>query len=110
MDAMDETPHGLQREEFLRLLHEMATTKPSTLKVLVTSQNEPDFEDAFRWELGWLSVGLGRSRVDADIRQFVQHEISIASKFANLPQIDKERIESYLVQEANGVYVSLDSY
>jgi hypothetical protein len=105
MDAMDEIPHGLQREDFLQFLRKVTGNQGSRLNILVSSQSEPDFTNQFRWDLGWNILGLGRTRVDEDIALFVQDELSTATKFCRLSVSDRKRIETYLVQNANGVYV-----
>jgi len=103
MDAMDEIPHGDQREDFLRFLHEIASDRSSKINVLVTSQIEPDFIHQFRWDLGWEIIGLGGARVDQDIALFVHHELNTSAKFSTLSPDDKIRIENFLVENASGV-------
>lgn len=105
MDAMDEIPHGLQREDFLRFLLEVTSHQTSKLSILVTSQNEPDFANQFRWDLGWKILGLGSSRVDKDIALFVRYELSTATKFSRLSLDNRRIIEDYLIRNADGVYV-----
>jgi len=75
MDALDEIPHGIQREDFLRLLRNISGLVNSKLSLLVTSQGEPDFREEFQWDLGWRILGMGSSRVDVDIARFVQNEL-----------------------------------
>ena len=108
LDALDEIPHGQQRDQFLKLLrvltgHEEKTTNPSTLSILVTSQRELDFDNGLLWDQGWENLVLGRSRVDEDIARFVDHELSTATKFAQLSFEDKSKIEEYIVEHALGV-------
>jgi hypothetical protein len=103
LDAMDEIPHGEQRDDILRLLHELTNPGVSKVSLLVTSQPEPDFSNTFRWDLGWTNLGMSSSRVDVDIGLFVRHEVSTASKFSGLSGDNRKKIEDYLTKEANGV-------
>jgi hypothetical protein len=73
MDALDEIPYGMQRTDFLGLLGKISDLRSSCLHVLVTSQNEPDFEDTFRWELNWEAIGVSQEQVKHDIRVFVRN-------------------------------------
>ncbi len=102
MDALDEIPHGIQREDFLGLLRSISGLVNSKLSILVTSQGEPDFKEEFQWDLGWRILGMGSSRVDVDIGRFVQNELATARKFASLSDTNRDKIKDYLVKHANG--------
>ena len=102
MDAMDEIPHGNQRDQFLKWLRSFSHQDNPKLSILASSQGEPDFSNEFWWDLGWTILGMGPSKVDVDIGFFVSHELTTAPKFSDLSEVNRAKIKNHLVSNSNG--------
>ncbi len=105
LDALDECP---ERAELLNFLKAAAEQKVDKQKIIVTSRQLPDINEAMD-NVGARHVVLQREQVDRDIEAYVRTRLSVDKALKWPPNVQSE-IEQCLTKGAQGMYVSLNTH
>jgi hypothetical protein len=100
-DALDECP---DRQQFLKLIKEIHGWNFNTLRLLATSRDEQDIEEALR-DLILHQVSMDEGIIDSDIRVYVSRKLKDDNKLSKYSAEKKETIENTLIGGAHGMYV-----
>jgi hypothetical protein len=100
-DALDECP---DRQQFLKLIKEIHGWSFNTLRLLATSRDEQDIEEALR-DLISHQVSMDEGLIDSDIRVYVSRKLKDDNKLSKYSAEKKETIENTLIDGAHGMYV-----
>jgi hypothetical protein len=100
-DALDECP---DRHQFLQLINEIHGWNFSTLRLLATSRDEQDIEEALM-DLISHQVSMDEGLIDSDIRVYVSRKLKDDNKLSKYSAEKKETIENTLIDGAHGMYV-----
>ncbi|KAL2047254.1 hypothetical protein N7G274_001273 [Stereocaulon virgatum] len=104
VDAMDECPkEGEERECLLAMINQLYKSSPKSLHLLATSRREYDIETTFG-SLLTPAICIENSRLDSDIKLYVQSELKVVGAGKNWSDDLKAEVESTLTQQANGMF------
>lgn len=104
IDGLDEFPWE-HRDPLFRALQEIALAghQFSHLRILVTSRNQPDIQDALANPIYWPPVPVESGMVQADIRIYVERTIQSHARLSRLPPEVKDAIRIRVVDEGRGM-------
>jgi hypothetical protein len=100
-EALDECP---DRHQFLQLIKEIRGWNFSTLRLLATSRDEQDIEEALRDVISH-QVSMDEALIDNDIRVYVSRKLKDDKKLSKYSAEKTETIENTLIDGAHGMYV-----
>lgn len=102
IDALDESPEGLdKRQEVLDGLGRL-TSQLEHLSLLIASRPESDIRDSIaRWP--GVAVAIDEKSVDADIRLYVERQLDVLPRLKTLPLAVKEEIIATFEEKADGM-------
>lgn len=100
IDALDECEDG---ENLLVTLKELRTWNQANLHTFVTSRREPYIESCLNI-IATARVPLEESVVDEDILLYIQHKLQHEPKLSKWSEDLRKKIESTLLEGANGVF------
>jgi ankyrin repeat domain-containing protein 50 len=105
-DALDECPKNGEQElrsELLDLITEISSWSPSNIHLLVTSRQEPDIKERLMPLLTTPAISVEGSEADADIKKYIENQLSTDPKLKGWSDDVKERIKHTLVKRAKGM-------
>uniref|UniRef100_A0A0B7KLK3 Nephrocystin 3-like N-terminal domain-containing protein n=1 Tax=Bionectria ochroleuca TaxID=29856 RepID=A0A0B7KLK3_BIOOC len=100
-DALDEMT--MENKSFLDRLNSLATHRPRTLKLLITSRPKQYLQSALR-DSSVVHVSLQQNLVDIDIVSFLNHRFDSASKLETY-QIRKQQIIDMVAKRSEGLFL-----
>lgn len=104
IDALDECPNQEgKRSHLYALLQEISSWGLPNLHILTTSRREPDIEQALTRISNISSLAIQNSRVDTDIRQYVEAQLGGNTNLTKWSDELKEEIKKSLVEDAHGM-------
>lgn len=103
-DALDEVPRGVQRDKLLEFVSQLPNFGTDQLKVLVTSRNENDIQDALGGsDKGWMNLPIAPEDVNQDIERYVNKGIKKHRSLKRQSDSTKALIREKLIESANGM-------
>jgi hypothetical protein len=106
LDALDEIPRNVLRENVLNALGEMRHWGLEGVHLFVTSRNELDIRQLLN-PLPSEEIVIGRNEIDKDIANYISFQLTEDQRLESwLPY--REKIQEKLVKGAHGMYVYND--
>ena len=104
IDALDEVPRGVQRDKLLEFVSQLPNFGTDQFKVLVTSRNENDIQDALGGsDTGWMDLPIAPEDVNHDIERYVNKGIENHRSLKQQSDSTKALIREKLIENANGM-------
>jgi len=110
IDGLDECQNReedgtLERSVFAQRLLALCDDSGFSIKVLLTSRNEPDIASTFKGNKFVRSLSITTDDVAHDIHAFISSKVSTDETFQSLPQETQELIIRTLSKNASGMFV-----
>jgi hypothetical protein len=104
IDALDEVPRGVQRDKLLEFVSQLPNFGTDRFRVLVTSRNENDIQDALGGsDTGWMDLPIAPEHINQDIERYVNEGIEKHRSLKRQSDSTKALIREKLIQNANGM-------
>jgi len=103
VDALDEMDPA-ESERCLEGLAALAMRKPASIKIIATSRQNPEIQNAFKGCSAMISLRLDRDKIDSDIAWYATQRLKDATNI-QMEETARDRLVQDLVARGNGLFL-----
>lgn len=103
VDALDEMD-PVESERCLEHLAALAMRKPAGIKIIATSRQNPEIQNAFKGCTAMVSLRLDRDQIDSDIAWYATQRLRDATNIQMEEEV-REKLVQDLVARGNGLFL-----